>query len=109
MSRKRLGTFCGVVVSMDLPIPLARFYTRSLYDALCDWSRVRDSAARGGERTRLSNRTVKDLKVWLTIDRGGRLMQDHVDDPALAVHTDGAELGAVLFQNRWFLGLQARL
>lgn len=68
VSRKLLASFSGVALSMMLPIPLARFYTRSLHDALADWSPVKERAARKGTRTRLSNRGVKDLKVWKTID-----------------------------------------
>lgn len=30
----RLRSFCGVCVSLSLAMPWARFYTRSLYDAL---------------------------------------------------------------------------
>lgn len=64
---------------MMLPIPLARFYTRSLHDALGDWTRVRERAARKGKRTRLSNRGVADLKVWRGIGPGGRLMQEGME------------------------------
>jgi hypothetical protein len=32
ISRDRLGSFCGVCVSLSLPMPFARFYTRSLFD-----------------------------------------------------------------------------
>ena len=93
VTRSKLASFCGVAVSMMLPIPLARFYTRSLHDALSDWTRRTELAARCGLRTRLSNRAVKDLQVWRRMGPGGRLMQEDAQTCDLSIHTDAAELG----------------
>lgn len=64
VSRKKLSTFCGVAISRQLAIPLDRVYTSSLYDGLGDWKRGKERVAGSGEGVRLSNWSVKNLRVW---------------------------------------------
>lgn len=55
VGRRRLATFCGFAVSMSLPIPLSILYTKSPYNGLSDWKRVREREARDLEISHLSN------------------------------------------------------
>lgn len=91
VSRDSLRSFAGVAVSLHLALPLALFYSRSIYDAVSDFSEAGMPSAWGGKRTRLRGRAVKDLREWAKLCEEGR---DFVDEePSWAVHTDAAELG----------------
>lgn len=83
-----LATFCGAAVSLTLAVPLARFYSRSLYRCLCSGRRER-----GGQRARvrLSKAGRADLKFWRHLGPEGRCMQR---EPAeLCIHSDAADIG----------------
>lgn len=68
VSRGSLRSFAGVATSIQLALPLMLFYTRSIHDVLNDWSEVKNPAASGAERVRLSrengHRAKKGLKEW---------------------------------------------
>lgn len=71
VKRKRLSSFCGVEVSMLIPLPLARYYTRSLYDGLRDWSRAGEwgtAEIRANEVVQQSRERPQDMVA----DRRGR-------------------------------------
>ena len=85
-----LSSFCGKGVSQLVPLPLARFFTRSLYDSL------KKEAPRRGlypERTvKLSHAGLRDLQSWSTMLAGdGRLIGG--GEPSWCLHTDAADLG----------------
>lgn len=85
-----LMSFCGSAVSQLVPLPLARFFTRSLYDAL-----KKDAPRRGRypERTvKLSHVALRDLRSWSTMLAGdGRLI--YGGKPSWCLHTDAADVG----------------
>jgi hypothetical protein len=89
VERSLLTLFCGFTSSLNLVMPLLRFYTRALHDDLACYSSA--TAARGGKRVRLSNRSIRDLQHWLTVSRGGRLFLPA--EPQAAVHTDASKFG----------------
>lgn len=92
VSRNSLRSFAGTVVSLQLAMPLARFYSREFFNAVEDYSCARQMpAARGGERTRISNRALKDLRQWRRLGQQGRKFRE--EEPEAALHTDAAELG----------------
>jgi hypothetical protein len=75
-----LRRFCGSAISTSLAMPLARFYTRSLYDSL-------KSAKK---RSRLTHQGIKDLQHWKNLlkDPSHRLMQ--TPRPTMAMHSDAS-------------------
>lgn len=80
-----LQIFLGKAISNLTPLPLARFYSRSLYDCL-------KGTMRGG-KVRLSRAALLDLKTWRTLSAGdGRLMYSR-RDYSWTVHTDAADVG----------------
>lgn len=89
VSRSFLTSFCGFTASLNLVMPLSRFYTRSLHDDLARHSTC--SASRNDSRVRLSNRSLRDLKHWARVSRGGRLFVPQ--SPQAAVHTDASKSG----------------
>lgn len=91
VGRNSLRSFVGVATALLPALPLALMYASSLNDAVADFPRGRMRAARAGDRTRLSGRTLKDLKCWTQIGEGGRVFVDAT--PEVAVNTDAAELG----------------
>lgn len=64
-----LTYFCGRTVSLTLALPLARFYTRSLYAALKNASRIQ-----GESKLRLSGTHKKDLKFRGRLGFEGRFI-----------------------------------
>lgn len=65
VSTDLLRSFTGVTTSLHLALPLALFYTLSLYDVLADFSEVSKPAARGGARVRLSGgMTARAKTSW---------------------------------------------
>lgn len=113
-----LRHFCGVCVSLSLAVPLARFYTRSLYFDMTlvekqerrarDWLFPGDDAAAhleslargprqgraqsGTARVRLSRQALRDLRHWRVLSRGeGRELQP--SRPAIVMHSDAADVG----------------
>lgn len=85
-----LTSFCGSAVSQLVPLPLARFFTRSLYDAL------KKSAPRRGrypqQTVKISHAAVRDLQSWSTMLSGdGRLIAG--GEPSWCLHTDAADVG----------------
>lgn len=91
VTRSKLSSFCGVPLSMILPIPLAQFYAHSLHDALADLESLGEQAARKRLRTRISNQAVAHLEVWRGVDEEGRQMQE--EKCVLGILTDAAKLG----------------
>lgn len=85
-----LASFCGSAVSQLVPLPLARFFTRSLYDALKDGAPRRD---RHPERTvKLSHAGLRNLQSWAKMLAGdGRLIGG--GKPSWCLHTDAADVG----------------
>lgn len=83
-------TFTGGAISQLVPIPLARFFTRGLYDDL-KCTQVR----RGrypNQSIRLSNAGRRDLEAWSTMLAGdGRLIC--AGEPSWNLHTDAADVG----------------
>lgn len=63
-------------------------------DAVADYGKARFLAARGGEKTRLNGRALKDLKAWSRIGEEGRVFVE--EHPEVAPHTDAAELGGTV-------------
>jgi hypothetical protein len=55
VSRERLRSFCGLCVSLSLPMPYARFYSRSLYDDMSTRRVDTHVSSRNGARCRLSH------------------------------------------------------
>ena len=92
VSASLLTTFCGMAVSLTLAVPLARFYTRSLYTALTHSRRERGrSQDRTRERVRLNSTCAKDLRYWRRLGPEGRCMREMAPDAC--VHSDAADLG----------------
>jgi hypothetical protein len=104
VSLAKLRHFCGVAVSLSLALPLARFYTRSLYwdMSLRERSLHRESAvgacdaARAWEspwvKVRLSRQSLRDLSYWRTLTRGEGRDLWRVE-PDLVMHSDAADVG----------------
>lgn len=88
VSGSALKSFCGSAVSLTLAVPLARFHTRSLYDALTYAKRERD-----GKRARVRVNAVarQDLMFWRKLGPEGRCMLER--DTVLGTHSDAADLG----------------
>ena len=107
----KLRTFCGVCVSLTLALPLARFFTRSLYwDQARAEQAAREGVGSGGEtierrprgrkgkgevtidRVRLSRQSLRDLRHWRNLVRGdGRdLVRVEAD---VGMHADAADVG----------------
>jgi hypothetical protein len=109
----KLRHFCGVAVSLTLALPLARFYTRSLYWDMSlsatradqretSHPRATGAGARNTRRGRthtlqwpklqLSRQSLRDLAYWRSLTRGeGR---DLLPRPAdLTMHSDAADVG----------------
>lgn len=96
VSTKVLECFLGKAISNLVPIPLARFYCRSLYDDVSKTTRnakahkAQDS--RWKKKTRLSPESLQDLKTWSTLTAGdGRLMYE--SEAGWCLHTDAADVG----------------
>lgn len=106
INRDLLEHFCGVCVALSLALPLARFYTRSLYfdmagarmeergqspqrgPSVARISRAEDSPS----RVRLSRQSLRDLRFWRQLTRGeGRELRPC--PPDLALHSDAADVG----------------
>lgn len=77
-----LRHFCGVAVSCTLAMPLARFYTRSLYDSL--------SAGGKGKRVKLVHAALRDLKHWRKLRDLPTSRQIRQPKPSLALHSDAS-------------------
>ena len=93
-----LSLFCGRAISQLIPFLLARFFTRSLYDA------VKADAPRRGRVpklcVRLSHAALRDSQSWSTMLAGeGRLIGG--GKPAWFLRTDAADVrfGATLGRN----------
>lgn len=85
-----LRTFAGKAVSQLVPLPLARFFTRGIYDDL------KHTNARRGQypeqKIRLSNAGRRDLQAWRTMLAGdGRLICG--GEESWNLHTDAADVG----------------
>lgn len=93
VSSSLLQKFLGKAISNLVPVPLARFYCRSLYDDLS--STVSSQGPRGRRRsgkTRLSQVSLQDLKTWATLTAGdGRLL--YAEEASWCLHTDAADVG----------------
>lgn len=80
-----LRTFTGLAISCTLAMPLARFYTRSMYDSLTNPR---------GSRCRLTHAAMRDLKEWkqLRTHPTQPLLQRpmHPRTPSLALHSDAS-------------------
>lgn len=83
-------TFTGKAVSQLLPIPLARFFTRGLYD---DLRNTRRRLGRYREQNiRLVNAGPRHLQAWKTmLVTDGRLIYGGKESWSL--HTDAADVG----------------
>ena len=88
VSAECLTSFCGSAVSLMLAVPLARFYTRSLYDCLTYARRERDGKR---ARVRLSKAARRDLMFWRKLGPEGRCMRE--PDAEVCTHSDAADLG----------------
>jgi hypothetical protein len=95
VSLERLSTFCGVCVSLTLPMPYSRFYSRSLYDDMAPVKSQAGSAGSGcGSCCRLSHQSLRDLRTWRKLTSDAR--EGHPIRPASPrgiMHTDAADLG----------------
>ena len=85
-----LAALCGKAVSVQLAILPARFYLRSLYDALATrtgWS----------GRVRLSHRAMSDLRWWAALPErwNGRPIELPSTEAEMAVDSSGFGWGAV--------------
>ena len=85
-----LSSFCGRAISQFIPFPLARFFTRSLYDT------VKADAPRRGRVpelcVKLSHATLRELQSWSTMLAGdGRLIGG--GKLAWCLRTDAADVG----------------
>ena len=89
VSADLLSSFCGSAVSLTLAVPLARFYSRSLYK--CLWQRSPELRGKGRTRVRLTKAGRRDLKFWRGLGPEGRCMQ--TADTILCVHSDAADVG----------------
>lgn len=81
------ATFCGSAVSLTLAVPLARYYSRSLYKCLCKGKRERDGRR---ARVRLSKAARADLKYWRHLGPEGRRMRP--TEAEICVHSDAADV-----------------
>ena len=92
VARQLLEHFCGVCVSLSLALPLARFFTRSIYFDLAgavreergqspqrrrapraeaeDFTAARRVAPGRPDRVRLSRQSLRDLRYWRSLTRG---------------------------------------
>jgi hypothetical protein len=61
--RERLRSFCGLCVSLSLPMPYARLYSRSLYDDMSTRRVDTRGSSRNSARCRLSHQSQRDLKA----------------------------------------------
>lgn len=82
VSESLLRHFAGVAISCSLAMPLARFYTRSIYDSI--------RISKPGPRVKLVHAAMRDLRVWcdLTLSPSTRLI--HKQAPEMAVHSDAS-------------------
>jgi hypothetical protein len=121
VSPEKLRHFCEVAVSLTLALPLARFYTRSLYwdMSLANLTSAcgrHAHTARGSARpapprrsqsylechvapwesswgkVRLSRKSLRDLAYWRTLVRGEGRDLWRVE-PDLVMHSDAADVG----------------
>lgn len=85
-----LARFCVQEVAQLIPLPLACFFTRSLYDAI---KTTTSHQGRYPERTvRLHHAALRDLQSWATILSGdGRIIGG--GQPSWCFHTDAANVG----------------
>jgi hypothetical protein len=93
VSSDRLRCFCGVCVSLSLTMPVARFYTTSLFEDLTRKTRS-SRASRNGSRCRLSHQATRDLKTWMrlvTVAEEGRPIRPLATNGIM--HTDVADVG----------------
>ena len=82
--KEALQHFLGKAISTLLPVPLARFYTRSLYNCL------KGEVIQGC--VRLDRTALWDLKTWRMLTAGdGRLM--YAGQASWCMHTDAADMG----------------
>lgn len=94
-----LRSFCGLCVSLTLAMPLARFYTRSLYFDMARAERESMGKEKDVEgpntsaaRVRICRQSMRDLSFWRKLTRGeGRdLVPVGVD---VTMHSDEADVG----------------
>jgi Reverse transcriptase (RNA-dependent DNA polymerase) len=81
-----LAAFCGKAVSVQLAVLPARFYLRSLYDALItktSWS----------SRVRLSHRAIKDLQWWAQLPQRWNGRPIELPSAEAELHVDSSSYG----------------
>ena len=88
VSAAMLSSFCDMAVSLTLAVPLARFYSRSLYNCLT-YAKMKRQGNRA--RVRLSKMDRKDLGFWRKFGPEGRCMLEASTD--LCTHSYAAYLG----------------
>ena len=76
-----LRHFLGVAISCSLAMPLARFYTRSLYDSLQTQSK---------RRVKLKHAAVRDLLHWKNLVRSPSTRPLHHQTATMAMHSDAS-------------------
>jgi hypothetical protein len=94
VARERLRSFCGLFVSLSLPMPYARFYSRSLYDDMSTRCVDTRGSSRNITRCRLSNQSHRDLKAWQQLAKemgDGRPIRPLAPDGIM--HTDATDVG----------------
>lgn len=69
VSAKLLASFCGKSVSLTLAVPLARYYTRSLYTAMSHALHIQ-----GGTKVKLSRIERRDLLFWRKLGPEGSFL-----------------------------------
>ena len=76
-----LRHFLGVAISCSLAMPLARFYTRSLYDSLQQqWKR----------RGKLKHAALRDLVHWKSLVKSPSTRPLHHQTATMAMHSDAS-------------------
>ena len=90
LNRKFISHLCPVRVWLTLPMPWAKFYTKSHY-----WDMGSGRPRNTPGRVRLSHQSVPDLLKWQTLTReelAGRPMV--LRNPTTAIHSDATDVGS---------------
>lgn len=85
----------AVAILCSLAMPLARFYTHSLYNSL-------QNTAKLGHLTRLAHALIRDLQHWSDLIRSPSTNQIRSPDALLSLYSDASTsvgLGGTLGQN----------
>lgn len=87
----QIRRLCSVCISLTLALPLARFYTRSLFFDIAG-PRLREGNGRKRHLVCLSQQSIRNLRFWNSLTRGeGRELKP--PNTPLTMHVDALTVG----------------